>query len=145
MHDDEKKKLDEEYHFKKKSGKELYSFVKSIKGVGHAWRGIIVFLKTTNNLRFHLIIGIIVVYFGFYFHITTTEWLFLVLAITMVIAAECFNTAIEFDIDLTSPEYHPYAKYTKDVAAGAVLLTSIGAVVLGLIIFIPKFILFFCS
>ncbi len=145
MHDHEKKKLDEQHPLNKKTGKELYNFVKSMKSIGHAWRGIIVFLKTTNNLRFHIMVGVIVVYFGFYFHITTTEWLFLVLAITMVIAAECFNTAIEFDIDLTSPEYHPYAKYTKDVAAGAVLLTSIGAVVVGLIIFIPKFILFFCS
>jgi diacylglycerol kinase len=61
------------------------------------------------------------------------------MAIGFVLVAECFNTAIEFDIDLTSPDYHPYAKYTKDVAAGAVLIASISAAIVGLIIFVPKF------
>ena len=132
-------------HMNHKSEKRAFSIVKRTKSFKHALNGLKIFIKTTHNAWIHLFVGVIVVYLGFYFHITTTEWLFLVLVITMVIAAECFNTAIEFDIDLTSPEYHPYAKYTKDVSAGAVLLASIGAVVVGLIIFIPKFILFFCS
>lgn len=136
MHEHQKKTLDEKYSVK--SGDRLYDFIKSMKSLGHAWRGIIVYLKTTNNLRFHIGVGIIVILFGIFYHISTTEWLFLVLSIGFVLVAECFNTAIEFDIDLTSPEYHPYAKYTKDVAAGAVLLASITSVIIGLIIFIPK-------
>jgi diacylglycerol kinase len=52
---------------------------------------------------------------------------------------EAINTAIEIDIDLTSPEYHPFARDTKDVAAAAVLLSAVTVVIIGLIIFLPKF------
>ena len=80
---------------------------------------------------------------GWWLHISEGEWAMLVLAIGMVLAAEAFNTAIEIDIDLTSPEYHPYARDTKDVAAGAVLITVIVAIVVGCIIFIPKLSLYY--
>jgi diacylglycerol kinase len=61
----------------------------------------------------------------------------LVLAAGLVLVAEAVNTAIEIDIDLTSPTYHPYARDTKDVAAGAVLTAAFAAAVIGLIIFLP--------
>lgn len=70
--------------------------------------------------------------------ISHIEWMILSLAIGLVIVAEAFNTAIEIDIDLTSPQYHPYARDTKDVAAGAVLLMVMISTVIGLIIFLPK-------
>jgi diacylglycerol kinase len=79
-----------------------------------------------------------VVCLGFFFSISHAEWLAIVFAIGIVIVAEAFNTAIEIDIDLTSPEYHPYARDTKDVAAGAVLLAAIMAAIIGIIIFLPK-------
>lgn len=122
-----------------KSEKESFSIVKRAQSLKHAIHGIKIFLKTTHNAWIHFFVAFATIYLGFYFHISTTEWLFVVLAIGMVLVAECFNTALEFDIDLTSPEYHPYAKYTKDVAAGAVLIASITAIIIGLIIFIPKF------
>lgn len=121
-----------------KSEKEAFNIVKRAKSFVHASRGIAVFIKTTHNAWIHILIAAIAVYLGFHFGITTTEWLFLVFSIGFVLVAECFNTAFEFDIDLTSPEYHPYAKYTKDVAAGAVLIASITALCIGLIIFLPK-------
>lgn len=121
-----------------KSEKEAFSIVKRAKSFVHASRGIAVFIKTTHNAWIHILVAIAAVWLGFHFHITTTEWLFLVLSIGFVLVAECFNTAFEFDIDLTSPEYHPYAKYTKDVAAGAVLLASITSVAIGIVIFVPK-------
>jgi diacylglycerol kinase len=62
---------------------------------------------------------------------------------TAVLVAESINTAIEIDIDLTSPQYHPYARDTKDVAAGAVLISVIGAVIIGAIIFVPKILMLF--
>ncbi len=65
------------------------------------------------------------------------------LAMTAVLVAESINTAIEIDIDLTSPQYHPYARDTKDVAAGAVLISVIGAVIIGAIIFVPKILMLF--
>lgn len=59
----------------------------------------------------------------------------LVLVGGFVLTAEAFNTAIEIDIDLTSPQYHPYARDTKDVAAGAVLISSVTALIVGVFIF----------
>ncbi len=122
-----------------KSEREAFSIVKRAKSFKHAINGIAMFLKTTHNAWIHFFIAFVTVYLGFYFHISTTEWLFVIVAIGMVLVAEAFNTAIEFDMNLTSPNYHPYAKYTKDVAAGAVLLASVTASIIGLIIFIPKF------
>ncbi len=70
--------------------------------------------------------------------ISTQEWLILVLTFGMVLMAEAFNTALEFLTDLVSPEPHPLAGKAKDVAAGAVLITAVMAVVVGMIIFLPK-------
>lgn len=125
-----------------KSEKRIFSIIKRIQSFEHAGSGIKVFLKTTHNAWVEIVIGALVVWLGFVFSISQTEWLFLILCIGFVLTAEAFNTALEFDIDLTSPEYHEYAKYTKDVAAGAVLISSITAVIIGLIIFIPKIFLF---
>lgn len=72
---------------------------------------------------------------GLYFQITYLDWMLLTFAAGLVLAAEAFNTAIEIDIDLTSPKYHPYARDTKDVAAGAVLLAAITACIIGVSIF----------
>jgi diacylglycerol kinase (ATP) len=117
--------------------KEELFLIKRARSVVHASRGIYVFLKTTPNAWFQIFAYLIAIGLGFFFHVTKTEWLFLIMAGGLVIVAECINTAIEIDIDLTSPEYHPYAKDTKDVSAGAVLLTAILAGVICLFIFLP--------
>ena len=83
--------------------------------------------------------AITVIALGIYFGISKTEWCLIVIAICMVISAEAFNTSIEHLTDLVSPNYHELAGKTKDVAAAAVLITAIGAAILGLIIFLPKF------
>lgn len=132
--------MEHEHKTVHKSDKEAFSIIKRARSFEHAGRGIATFIKTTHNAWIHLFVALIVVYLGFYFYISLTEWLFVILAIGMVLITECINTAFEFDIDLTSPEYHPYAKHTKDVAAGAVLIASIVASIIGLIIFVPKFI-----
>jgi len=74
---------------------------------------------------------------GLYFGIERWEWAILTGCITLVIAAEALNTAIEFLTDLASPEYHPLAGKAKDTAAAAVLFCAIGAVVIGIIVFWP--------
>lgn len=112
--------------------------VKNKNKFAHAFHGLCVFYKTTRNLKIHLWAAVLVIILGFYFSISLPEWLTLILSIGFVLVAEAFNTAIEIDMDLTSPEYHPYARDTKDVAAGAVLLASMGAIIVGLIIFAPK-------
>jgi len=120
------------------SEKKRFSIVARAKSFTYAFRGIGIIIKTQHNFWIQLIFSILVIKLGFYFNISSTEWMFLVLAIGMVLVAEAFNTAFEFDIDLTSPTYHPYARDTKDVAAGAVLIATITASIIGLIIFLPK-------
>ncbi len=115
-----------------------FSIIARAKSFKHALRGIAVIFKTQHNAWVHAFAAVIVTALGFVFSISEAEWGLLVLSMVSVLAAEGFNTALEIDIDLTSPEYHPYARDTKDVAAGAVLLTAIGAVIVGLIIFLPK-------
>lgn len=112
-----------------------FSLIKRAKSFTHAGRGIFIFIKTTHNAWFHLFIFAVALFLGFYFNITHTDWILLILTGGFVLTAEAFNTAIEIDINLTSPEYHPYAKDTKDVAAGAVLISSIIAGIVGLLIF----------
>lgn len=109
--------------------------MKRIKSFTHAGRGIGVFLKTTPNAWIHLLVLMVVVCLGIYLHITRIEWVMLIFAGGLVLITEAINTAIEIDMDLTSPEYHPYAKDTKDVAAGAVLISSATALVIGVLIF----------
>ena len=116
-----------------------FSLIKRAKSFTHAGRGLLLFFKGTHNAWIHITIFILAIFLGFYFKITNTEWLFVVLAGGFVFVSEAFNTAIEIDIDLTSPEYHPYARDTKDVAAAAVLLSAVTALIVGLIVFIPYF------
>ncbi|MEI6494455.1 MAG: diacylglycerol kinase family protein [bacterium] len=112
-----------------------FSIIKRAKSFTHAGRGLWVFLQTTHNAWIHVAVFTLAIVLGFYFNITHVEWMVLVLVGGVVLAAEAFNTAIEIDIDLTSPEYHPYARDTKDVAAGAVLISALTAAVVGVIIF----------
>ncbi|MES2315838.1 MAG: diacylglycerol kinase family protein [Patescibacteria group bacterium] len=115
-----------------------FSVVNRIKSLGHAIRGLGVFFRSTHAAWIHIATAIVVVCLGFALKISSTEWMFIVFSCGLVLITESINTAIEIDIDLTSPEYHPFARDTKDVAAGAVLLAAITAVIMGLIIFLPK-------
>jgi undecaprenol kinase/diacylglycerol kinase (ATP) len=81
---------------------------------------------------------VLVIAFGFVYELTTFEWCWITLAIGLVIVTEILNTAIEHLTDLVSPEFHPLAQKTKDAAAGAVLIASIIAVIIGLLVFLPK-------
>lgn len=122
--------------------KQAFSIVNRAKSFVHARNGLSIFIRTTHNAWIQLVVAVIAIIMGFHYAITSTEWMFLVLAIGFVLVTECVNTAFEFDIDLTSPQFHQLAKYVKDIAAGAVLLASITAIVIGLIIFLPKMFFF---
>ena len=114
-----------------------FSVVKRMKSFTHAGRGIWLLIKTTHNAWIHSGIFLIAIAGGFYFHISHTDWILLLLAAGFVFSAEAFNTAVEIDIDLTSPQYHPFARDTKDVAARAVLISAIAAFIVGVLIFLP--------
>ncbi len=101
------------------------------QGVNCAIEGILWAVKTQRHMRFHLLAAMVVLLTALILDVTALELILLTLAITFVMFAEMFNTAIEVVVDLVSPGYHPLARTIKDVAAGAVLLASIGAVILG--------------
>ncbi len=108
-----------------------------LKSIRHAIDGIIELIKGQHNALIHLVATISIVSLAFIVNINRTEWLFLIIAVILVWISEALNTAIEFLCDVASPDFHPMIKKSKDVAAGAVLLSSIGAIIIGLIIFFP--------
>lgn len=111
-----------------------------LKSFVFAFNGILLSFKLGHNIWVQSVIGMLVVLAGFWLGISIAEWLFVVLAIGMVLSAEVFNTAIELLVDFVSPEHNKKAGEVKDLAAGAVLLASIAAAVIGLLIFIPRLI-----
>ncbi|MDR0961114.1 MAG: diacylglycerol kinase family protein, partial [Mediterranea sp.] len=114
-----------------------YDIKKQLRSFKYAWCGFRKCALSEQNLCFHLAVTVLVIAAGFAFGITRTEWLFIILCIGMVIAAELINTAIEKVVDLASPERHPLAGQAKDIAAAAVLVCAIMAIIIGLIIFVP--------
>jgi diacylglycerol kinase (ATP) len=113
-------------------------FVNRIKSIGYAFKGSVLLLKTESNIKIQFIIGIIVIILGFYFQISSTEWILQILTIALVMSVEGLNTAIEKIADFIHPEYHKKIGFIKDVAAGAVFITAICSIIIGLIIYIPK-------
>jgi diacylglycerol kinase len=125
----------------KMSEKKRFSIIDRLRSTTHALRGLTIFLKTTHNAWVHFFFAILAIYLGIVLRISSIEWVLLVLTIGLVILFEMINTAIEIDIDLTSPTYHPYARDTKDVAAGAVSVAVVISGIVGVIIFLPKLML----
>lgn len=110
---------------------------KRIHSVGYAITGISTGIKDQPNIRIHLISACLAVALGFYLRINFYDWLILILTISSVITVEFINTAIEEIVDSFTSDEHPSAKKAKDVAAAAVLITSIAAVIIGIAIFLP--------
>lgn len=106
-----------------------------IGGFDHALDGIRLVVGTQRNMKFHVLVALAVVAAGIFLGISALEFAVLALTIATVFAAEIINTAIEAVVDIASPERHPLAKTAKDCAAGAVLVLSIGAVIVGVLVF----------
>jgi len=111
---------------------------KRIKSFGYAFKGIVILISTQPNARIHFAALFCVTIAGFFFKLSNTEWSLIALTSATVLAAEALNTAIEFIVDLASPQYHDLAGKAKDVAAAAVLLVAFGALTVGFFIFYPK-------
>ena len=111
---------------------------KILESFNNAITGIIDTVRTERNMKIHLIAAVGILIVSFFFDISKFEFLILAVTITMVIAAELINTAIEAAIDMTTNYYHPLAKVAKNAAAGAVLVTAISAVLVGYVIFWDK-------
>ncbi len=117
---------------------EKFSIIRQIKSFKYAFNGIKDFIITEHNARIHLTATIAVIIASFLFHISLHEWMMIIFAIGFVWSAEMFNTCIEKTMDFISTEKRPEIRLIKDIAAGAVLIASITAFILGLTIFIPK-------
>lgn len=109
-----------------------------IKSFGYAGKGIIVLFQSQVNAQIHLVAIVLISALGVYLKLAALEWCVIAICMAIVLLAEALNTALEFLVDLVSPEYHPLAGKVKDVAAGGVLLSVIGCGVAWGIIYIPK-------
>lgn len=119
------------------SGHPPFRFSGRIRSFKYAFAGIWTMLKSQHNAWVHACATVALVAAGLVLGISVAEWCWLVLAGMAVWTAEAFNTAVEFLADVASPEFHPLVKHSKDVAAGAVLISAIGAVVIGLLVLGP--------
>lgn len=123
--------LEEDEIMKKKVKKIRNSFK-------YAFEGIISAFRTETNMKIHFIIMMLAIIAGVIFNLNALEWIICIILFGLVISLELINTAIETTVDLAMPEINEKAKLAKDIAAGAVLVNAIVAVIVGLIIFIPK-------
>lgn len=114
-----------------------FSIIDRLASFRFALAGIGTVLKSQHNAWIHLIATGVVVVLGFLLGVDRSVWCWVVVAIVMVWTAEAFNTALEFLADALHPEHHPKVGKAKDAAAGAVLISAIGAAVIGLLVFIP--------
>ncbi|HEY8241375.1 MAG TPA: diacylglycerol kinase family protein [Kiritimatiellia bacterium] len=104
----------------------------------YAFRGVGIMLASQHNAWIHAFATVLVVAAGLACRLPASEWCFIVLAIVAVWTAEALNTALEFLADAATPGFHPLVGKAKDVAAGGVLITAVGAAVIGAVIFLPR-------
>ena len=108
------------------------------KSFSFAFAGFKTAFRNEPNFRIHIIIGISALALGIYLKLDKTEWLLLLFTISFVIILELINTSLEAIVNLVSPKTRPFAKVAKDVSASAVLLAAIVAIIVGVVLFLPK-------
>jgi len=108
-----------------------------LRGCGYAFTGAMLLLKTEPSIQVQAGIAVVMTFLGFYFNITSTEWILQIFAIGLVMSIEGLNTTIEAVADFIHPDFHNKIGFIKDVAAGAVFIAAVTAVIIGLIIYIP--------
>ena len=117
----------------------MITFIKGrLKGCLYAFKGGIILLRTEPSIQVQFVIAILVTIAGFYFNISTTEWLIQIGCIGLVMTAEGMNTAIEGIADFIHPDFHVKIGRIKDIAAGAVGIAALIAVIVACIIYLPK-------
>ena len=112
--------------------------INRLKSVGYAFKGMLIIIKTEASIKIQVFIAIIVTIAGFYFEISTMEWIIQIALIGLVMSIEGVNTAIEYLADFVHPDHHPKIGLIKDISAGAVFIAAVVASIVGLIIYIPK-------
>ncbi len=115
-----------------------FSLAARARSFGFAFHGIAAAFRTQHNMWIHALVTLAVCGLGWMFRVSSVEWCILLLAIALVFTAELLNSAFEALCDVVSPDYHPMVRRAKDVSAGAVLASAIGAALVGAIIFGPR-------
>jgi diacylglycerol kinase (ATP) len=116
---------------------------KLIRSFGFAFKGLAYAMRSQLNFRIHVVAAILAVILGFALKLSTIEWLWIALSITIVLLTELVNTGIETLTDLVSPDYNEKAGHVKDICAGAVVIAALFALITGIVIFVPKLLLLF--
>ena len=112
---------------------------KRLKGSVYAVKGALLLLRHEASIQVQAFISIIMIFAGFYFEISATEWMLQIFAIGLVLSIEGMNTVAEEIADFVHPDFHNKIGFIKDVAAGAVFFAAVTAIIIGCIIYIPKF------
>lgn len=115
-------------------------FLNRIKSIKYAAKGFWILITSEHSIISQVSIAIIMAIIGFLMQISATEWLFQIIAFGFILVAESLNTAIEKMADFIHPEYHKQIGRIKDISTGASFFAAIIAVIIGLIIYVPKFI-----
>ncbi|MBO9593323.1 MAG: diacylglycerol kinase family protein [Niabella sp.] len=115
-----------------------FSLKKLLRSVGYAVSGLKTAFRSEQNFRIHAVAALTVVLLAFIFRVTVYEWGIIILCISAVTGAELINTAIEKICNLVHPQTDARVKQIKDISAAAVLLVAAGALIVGLLIFIPR-------
>lgn len=105
-----------------------------------AWRGLSAVFRSEQNFRMQISIGLVALVLAVILPLKNWEVILIILLIILVLVMEILNTAFEYVSDLIKPRLNHYVYMLKDIMAGAVFLTSLGALIIGLIIFVPHFI-----
>jgi undecaprenol kinase len=109
------------------------------KSFFYSYKGILRVFREEQNIKIQIILAIAVIALGLFFKISLLEWCILIIVITLVILAEIINSAVERITDMFKPRIHEYVKVVKDITAGAVMITAISAMIVGVLIFYPYF------
>ena len=118
--------------------KKQFSLKARLDSFKNAWRGVTVFVRQEHNAWIHCTMTVLVIIAGLLFRISTAEWIAVIFAIGLVLAAEAVNSAIERLSDVVQPEKDDRIRDVKDISAGAVLICAVTAVIIGIIVFLPK-------
>jgi diacylglycerol kinase (ATP) len=113
--------------------------VNRLRSIKYAFNGAYLLLKTEASIKVQFCIGILMTIVGFLCHLSYTEWILQTLTIGLVLAIEGINTAVEEIADFIHPEQHPKIGLIKDISAGAVFIMALTAIIVGIIIYFPKF------
>ncbi len=108
-----------------------------LESLNYAIEGIAYTISTQRNMKIHIVIGLFVILFSWYLHITKVELSIIFIVISLVFVAELLNTSIEILLDMIEDKYNKNVKHVKDIQAGAVLIFSIFSVIVGFLIFWP--------